>query len=276
MPFELTPYHIILLPLLGVAVSTLGTLLGLGGGFVLVPILLLLFPEASASTISSISLSVVFLNAASATVANYRASRIDFKTAALIAIGAIPAAVFGAIAASKVDRGDFEVYMGIMLILGAVYVLWRSTRAAALQGNPLHTPNREIRERRGRTYSFYVSNIMAAGSSPVSGFVSGFFGIGGGVVTVPVLTFIIKIPTRVVVPTALLVLVLSSSSALITRIVTDQYQEGWRRAGLLGLGALVGAQIGIYLSSRVNQRVVLVILSGAMTLVGVRQIVAGV
>lgn len=276
MPFELTPFYVVFLPLLGMAVAALGTLVGLGGGFILVPILLFLFPEASASTVSSISLTVVFLNAASATVSNYRSRRIDFKTAALLAIGAIPAAVLGAMAASKVTRNNFEVYMGIMLILGAVYVLWRSTKAAALQGNLNHTPNREIQERRGPTYRFYINTIMAAGISPVSGFVSSFFGIGGGVVNVPAMTFILKMPARLVAPTAMLLLVLTSSSSLFTRIVTNQYQEGWRRAALLGLGALVGAQIGTYLSSRVNQRVVLVILAASMILVGVRQLVVGI
>ncbi|MDA0988004.1 MAG: sulfite exporter TauE/SafE family protein [Chloroflexi bacterium] len=276
MPFEMTPFYVIFLPLLGMAVATLGTLVGLGGGFILVPILLFLFPEASASTVSSISLTVVFLNAASATISNYRSRRIDFKTAALLGIGAIPAAVLGAMAASRVTRNNFEVYMGIMLILGAVYVLWRSTKAAALRVNLIHTPNREIQERRGPTYRFYINTIMAAGISPVSGFVSSFFGIGGGVVNVPAMTFILKMPARLVAPTAMLLLVLTSSSSLFTRIVTNQYEEGWRRAALLGLGALVGAQIGIYLSSRVNQRVVLVILAASMILVGVRQLVVGI
>lgn len=66
--FELTPFHIVLLPLLGFVLSTVGTLVGVGGGFVLVPVLLYLFPDASSGTISSASLSVVFLNALSVTV----------------------------------------------------------------------------------------------------------------------------------------------------------------------------------------------------------------
>ena len=66
MGFDVVAHHLILLPIIGLLVATLGTLVGLGGGFILVPILLIMFPEASASTISSISLTVIFLNAVSA------------------------------------------------------------------------------------------------------------------------------------------------------------------------------------------------------------------
>ena len=114
--------QILALPAIGVCVATLGTLVGLGGGFILVPILLMIFPNASPSTISSISLTVVFLNAASATIGNYRAKVIDFKTTGLLAIGAIPAAAVGALVSDQVSRTTFDLSMGIMLVLGSVYV----------------------------------------------------------------------------------------------------------------------------------------------------------
>jgi uncharacterized membrane protein YfcA len=123
--FELTAVHIVLLPLLGVAVSALGTMVGLGGGFILVPLLLFLYPEATPSVISIISLTVVLINASSATIGNMRAGRVDGKTALLLAVTSIPAAVLGAIAAANVSRERFEVLFGIMLLVGALYVGWR-------------------------------------------------------------------------------------------------------------------------------------------------------
>lgn len=276
MPFQLTPLYIVFLPLLGAAVATLGTLAGLGGGFILVPILIILFPEASPTAIVTISLTMVFINAASATVGNIRARRIDLRTALMLIVGAIPAAIAGAIASRLVSRHQFETLFGILLFIGAAYILWRGAKTSPQDRDVRHEPNREVRERRGPIYRFYVNTLLAGVISPLAGFVSSFFGIGGGVIEMPALTFILKVPLRVASATSLLVVVVTAFSALLTLFLSGAIHEGLRRAALLGLGALLGAQLGVYLSSRVNPKFVLLLLAAAMVMVGVRQIVAGI
>ena len=273
MPFELTPQHLVFLPLLGVVVGTLGALVGLGGGFILVPILIVLFPEDTTATITSISLTLVLMNAVSATTSNVRARRIDMRTALLLILGAVPAAVIGSIAAGNMSRESFQAAFGVLLLLGAVYILWRSARAN-LELDMLHEPNREIRERKGPIYRFYVNGLLTGIVSPVAGFMSSFFGIGGGVVHMPALVYIMKIPTRVASATTLAVLVPTSFAGILGHILAGQFDEGWRRAGLLGIGALVGGQLGVYLGRRVNQRVILFILSLGLVAVGIRQLLA--
>ena len=274
--FHLTAPYIFLLPLLGFAVSLIGTMAGLGGGFILVPILIVLFPAAPPVVIASISLSVVFLNALSATAGNVRARRIDYRTAWLLMGAALPAAIAGSLVSSLVQRDRYEVYFAIMLLIGAVYTLWRGMHAAADAQAGVHNPNREIVERKGPVYRFYVSTVLAGVISPLAGFLSSFFGIGGGVVHVPAMTFILKMPPRVAGATSLFVLVPTSLVGVLTHVVAGQYTEGWRRAGLLGLGAIVGAQIGVYLGGRVNQRVVMFLLAFALFAVGMRQLAAGI
>lgn len=274
MPFHLTLPYILLLPLLGAAVAAIGTLAGLGGGFILVPILLVLFPDEPPTTITTISLTVVFLNAASATAGNLRARRIDRRTSLLMLLGAVPAAIAGSIVASSVSRDRFEIYLGILLLVGAVYILWRSARAAPLATGAAHDPNRRIQERRGALHVFYVNGLLAGIISPAAGFVSSFFGIGGGVIHVPALTFLLKVPFRIATATSLLVLVATSFTALLTLIASGEAQHGWRRAGLLGLGALAGAQAGIYLAPRIPARLVLLVVAVALALVGLRQLLA--
>lgn len=275
MPFDLTALHFVLLPILGAAVAALGAMVGLGGGFILVPILIFLFPEASVATLTTISLTVVFLNAASATIGNVRARRIDVRTAVLLVAGAVPAAIAGSATAQVVSRESFESMFGVLLILGAVYVLWRSAKVRAEDESIGHEPNREIRERRGSIYRFYVNTLLAVVVSPVAGFVSSFFGIGGGVIHVPALTFILKVPLKVASATALLVLVFTSATGILTLFFSGAIHEGWRRAALLGFGALFGSQLGVYLSGRVNPKTILLVLSIALVIVGVRQLVAG-
>src|SRR5919109_5440665 len=98
-----------LLTLLGGAIGTYGTLIGAGGGVFLVPTLLVLYPQESPNTIASISLAVVFFNAASGTVAYARMRRIDYRAGLLFAAATVPGAVLGAYATSLLSRQLFDL-----------------------------------------------------------------------------------------------------------------------------------------------------------------------
>ena len=78
-----------LLPL-GFFVGAYGTMIGAGGGFILVPLLLLFYPKDAPEIITSISLAVVFFNAASGSIAYARMKRIDFKSGTIFSLAAIP------------------------------------------------------------------------------------------------------------------------------------------------------------------------------------------
>jgi len=87
----------VVLCLIGVGVGAFGTVIGAGGGFILTPILLLLYPHDSAQTLTAISLAAVFFNAASGSVAYARQRRIDFHSGTVFAIATLPGAVAGAL-----------------------------------------------------------------------------------------------------------------------------------------------------------------------------------
>jgi uncharacterized membrane protein YfcA len=86
--------YIWLIPV-GFVIGAYGTLIGAGGGFVLVPLLLLLYPEDTPDTITSISLALVFFNALSGSIAYARKKRIDYYSGLLFAAAA--GAVLGAL-----------------------------------------------------------------------------------------------------------------------------------------------------------------------------------
>ena len=83
-----------LLPV-GVFIGAFGTLIGAGGGFVLTPILLLVYPHDNPEIITSISLAVVFFNAFSGSAAYARMQRIDYRSGVLFALATIPGAAVG-------------------------------------------------------------------------------------------------------------------------------------------------------------------------------------
>src|SRR5882672_8210675 len=86
-----------LLAPLGFAIGFYGTLVGAGGGSLLVPALLLLFPQESPATVTAMSLAVVFFNAYSGTIAYMRMGRVDYRAGTLFTLASLPGAVFGAL-----------------------------------------------------------------------------------------------------------------------------------------------------------------------------------
>jgi uncharacterized membrane protein YfcA len=272
-PADLNIYHFIFLPVLGVAVGALGTLVGVGGGFILVPVLIILFPQSEAVTITSISLAVVFLNATSGSIGYVREGRVDFRSGGLFTLAAVPASVGGATATAYIGRQEFDVLFGIALMLGAFYLMWRN-RIIGLKRVRSDWPktNRVILDKSDCIYRYDVNEPLGMAMSSTAGGTSGFFGIGGGVVEMPAMVGVMKMPPPVAAATSQFMVMFTALAAVLTHIVSGEFQTGWRRAGLLGGGAILGAQMGVLLAKRVRPRTIVVGLVVIMVALGVRQI----
>ena len=262
MPVDLTAFHFIFLPLLGLFVGTLGTLIGAGGGFIVVPVLLVMFPETPPETITSISLTVVFLNAASGTLGYLREKRIDFRSGVILTLTALPAAIGGALVTGYIPRNQFEVLFGFAMLAGGAYMWWK--RNASAHGGPgnVQNPNRRIVDADNHVFEYRINEPAAAVASPAAGFISSLLGIGGGIVHVPVMIIGLRVPPPIATATSHFVLVFLALSGVLTHVATGNFEHGWRRAGLIGVGALIGAQIasamttlrGCALSQRTNAK----------------------
>src|SRR5262245_291949 len=101
---------------LGFLIGAYGTLIGAGGGALLVRALLILMPDESPATVTSISLAVVFFNAYAGTVAYARMRRIDYFAGVLFAIAGLPGAVLGTILVREVARVLFDPTFGVLLL----------------------------------------------------------------------------------------------------------------------------------------------------------------
>src|SRR5262249_8698116 len=152
---------------LGFIVGTIGTLIGAGGGFLLVPALLLLDPHIQSEVVTGISLAVVFFNAASGSVAYSRMGRINYQARIIFSIAALPGAVVGVYTTSLIPRRVFDGIFGILLIASSGYLLFTS-RAKAHEN---HSGN----------YNLKLGIVISAGV----GFLSSVLGIGGGIIHVP-------------------------------------------------------------------------------------------
>ena len=101
---------------LGFAIGAYGTLVGAGGGSVLVPVLLLMMPNESPAALTSISLAVVFFNAYSGTIAYVRMRRINYYAGTLFTLAGIPGAILGVMLVHKLPRAVFDPLFGILLL----------------------------------------------------------------------------------------------------------------------------------------------------------------
>src|SRR6188768_2437114 len=122
--------HVLLLLGLGFLVGSVGTLIGAGGGFILVPILLLLYPTARPELITSISLAIVFLNASSGSIAYARMGRIDYRSAIIFGAATLPGAVIGAISTGYIPRNTFNIILAVLLSVISILLLIRPEQDA--------------------------------------------------------------------------------------------------------------------------------------------------
>ena len=266
---DLTAAQFVLLALLGVGVGTLGAMVGVGGGFLLVPALLFMFPEAEPAVITSMSLTAVVLNAASATVGYRRRRRQDFRTGAIFTATAVPASMVGALLTRVIGRGAFEAVFGVALILGALYLGWRGLRFAAEPRPSERGRPRRIVDRDGQVFEYRVDEPMAATIAPAAGLVASFFGIGGGIIHMPVMMLVLRIPSAIAVATSQLELMMASSAAVAVHLVFTYGQpDQWLRALIVGAGTMVGAQLGVVLAARVSGRFVLIAIAIGLVIAG--------
>src|SRR5207248_1557302 len=182
---------------LGLGVGAYGTLIGAGGGFILVPALLFAYPRLSATQVTAISLAVVFANAVSGSVSYARQRRIDYLSAIVLAIATLPGAVIGAIVVGYIPRRLFDVIMGASLILVSVFLLVRPQGSRSLWLTSAFTVNRTLTDAKRATYEYRFNLGAAALFSVAIGFLSSLLGIGGGIIQVPLLTSLFGFPAHV-------------------------------------------------------------------------------
>ena len=259
-----------LLSLIGVGVGAYGTLIGAGGGFLLVPILLLLYPQETPAQLTAVSLATVFANAGSGSIAYLRARRVDLRTAAVFAIATIPGAVLGAIAIYGVARSTFELLFGAVLCMLAIYLLWRPVRGPVSARLLPVTARRVLVDAAGNRYEYRFNLPLGIATSAVVGFVSSFLGIGGGIIHVPVMTQLLGFPVHIATGTSHAVLVVMAGTGTTVHVIAGVFGPVVRRTLVLAAGVVVGAQIGARLSARTGGPRIVRLLGVGLLVVAIR------
>jgi hypothetical protein len=252
-------------------VGVFGTLIGAGGGFILAPLLLLLYPNESPAIITCISLAIVFFNAASGSVAYARMKRIDYRTGLLFSLATVPGAILGAITTGYIPRREFDLLFGVLMTFMAVFLLWRPHPVnGGIHHPPRHGTTRTLTDAEGIVHTYSFSPTLGMSISAGVGYLSSLMGTGGGIIHVPAMIRLLNFPVHIATATSHFILAIMALTGTLVHIATGTFQHGTRRTFVLAVGVLIGAQLGAMLSNRVHGDWIIRLLAIALAFAGLR------
>ncbi len=228
--------------LLGFAAGVLGSMIGLGGGIVIVPMLSFLgFPPTAAA---SNSLFATLSNAIASSISYSRQKRIQYSTSLKFGLLSIPGTILGAVVSTSVSPDIFKMLFGFVLIASAAYIFLR----------------KKIQSKE-KTLSIQMM-IFAIGASFFAGIISSFFGIGGGIVFVPLMVVGMGMTMKRAAPTSQLILLFASLSGVIVHSILGH--PDFAQAGFLAIGSFIGGLVGARLSLDIKERYLQIIISAVI------------
>jgi len=215
---------------LGLFVGALSGLLGIGGGLLMVPVLTAVGYGVLPATATS--LVGVMFSAVSGSGRNWRAGELDLQRSFGLAIGGIPAAQLGAIAGEYLSPSTLAfAFAGLQGV--AIYLMGMRQNLGQL---------RALDEDSDDHHSDSWFDRPSIGIGAIAGSLSGLFGVGGGVIMVPLQTLILRTPIKAAVRVSLGAIVAISASGLIRHALLGNVL--WIPGLCLGCGGLLGAQLG--------------------------------
>ncbi len=267
--------HLVVLILVGFAVGTIGTLIGAGGGFILVPLMLLAFPEFSPEVITAISMAVVASNASSGSIAYMRGGRVDYKAGIIFAICTIPGSILGVLTTKVIPRDIFNIIFGVILVALAVFLFFRKKNqkvvAAPLQPKRSWV-TQSLTDKWGEHYSYSYDMKIGIILSIFVGYFSPLLGIGGGIIHVPAMVEWLHFPVHIATATSHFILAIMATVSVIVHIFQGVYDDPHVLRMTIGLiiGVIPGAQLGAYLSRRLKGKIIVKALAVSLGIVGIR------
>jgi len=262
----------------GLAVGFLAGLVGIGGGVLMVPFLYFVYdgpgpawgwtvmPDLAATVSHATSLFVIVPTAIVGTIAYSRQGAVAWRAALPIAAASMVGGVAGARVAVLLPGDLLKSVFGLFLIASAVQLV-------LVQSNPGERPARQ-------------TIWLTLPTGIIVGMFSALMGVGGGLVAIPLLLYVIGLPVRKVAATSLAVIVFAATAGSLTYIVTGWAEPGLP-AGSLGyvhapaaIPLMIGSVFAVRLGTRVNQRmdvrVLQRIFAVLLFLLGARLMVQGV
>lgn len=217
----------------GAVASVFGSLVGLGGAFVIIPIVRLGF-GFSPAVASGTTLVFVLANTLSASAGFLRHKLVDVRLALWFGAAAVPASVLGAMATRMITPAEFDVGYGTLLVVLSI--------ATVLYRNVVARPAGE----RTVLHAWWA----AVPTGFVLGFSSSLFGIGGGIIVVPLMLMAARMPAHVAAATSSFVILLTAPVGVLVKGLN--HEVAWLPAVPLLIGGLGGGYVAPSIARRIS------------------------
>ena len=260
LPIAEMSVNVLLLLGLGGGVGILSGLFGVGGGFLMTP--LLIFIGIPAPVAVATEANQIVASSVSGVIAHWRRGNVDFKMGLMLLLGGLVGSAFG-VWLFTLLRGlgqiDLVIKLSYVVFLGIIGSLMLNEGLRAMlhhrRGPPpkrthnwLHGLPFKMRFRRSR---LYVSALLPLTVGASVGVLAAIMGVGGGFIMVPAMIYLLGMPTAVVVGTSLFQIIFVTANVTLLQSVTNQTVDVVL-AMLLLTGGVIGAQIGARLSARLR------------------------
>jgi uncharacterized membrane protein YfcA len=290
LPLAGNSINILLLFGLGGAVGFLSGLFGVGGGFLMTPLLIMVgIPSTVAAASDS---NQIVAASTSGSFAHYRLGNVDFKMGILLVIGGVIGGTLG-VQFIKILRAmgnaDFVIKITYVIMLGVIGAYMFTESLQSMRKKPVETRRVEPEAAKASLYNrmiqalpyqmkFEKSGVTLSPLLPLIlgvfvGILAAIMGVGGGFIMVPVMVYMLRMPMHVVVGTSLFQILFTCINVTIMQSISNHTVD-MVLAIILLLGSTVGAQFGVRLSKRLKADQLKILLASIVLLVMIQMLVS--
>jgi uncharacterized membrane protein YfcA len=290
LPLAGNSINILLLFGLGGLVGFLSGVFGVGGGFLLTPLLIMVgIPSTVAAASDS---NQIVAASTSGTYAHYRLGNVDFKMGIILIVGGVLGGTLGVYlikALRAMGDADFVIKITYVVMLGVIggYMFVESLQS--IRQKPVESKRTVTEPAKVSLYTRLVQSLpyqmkfekSGVTLSPLMPLILGVFvgilaaimGVGGGFIMVPVMVYMLRMPMHVVVGTSLFQILFTCINVTIMQSITN-FTVDLVLALILLLGSTIGAQFGVRLSKRLKGDQLKILLASIVLLVMVQMLVS--
>ncbi|WP_411843398.1 sulfite exporter TauE/SafE family protein [Salinicoccus sp. HZC-1] len=253
---------IVLLLLIGIIASVIGSLIGIGGGVIIVPALIFLGNSTNIlesmtvqNAIGTSALTLVFTGLFSMMIYG-RTKTVDVKSGMLFSIGIVPGSFLGAYLSRFLGQESFGIIFGTFLLL--IFTVLTFKNRMIKEKENLYQNKKEFKPVVGITAAFFV------------GISAGLFGIGGGALMTPLMIIVLSFPPHIAVATSMIIIFSSSLASS-----AGHFAQGnilWGYALILIIATFIGSKIGVRINQALNSHTLSQVLRFGLLILGIYMI----